>query len=145
MAILTTKLVTGKSRCCQTFHFPTSYIPKDICVYSVWCKSSFGIHVMCCSIFRIIRLETGMEDIMEYSCAVLQVLKVPFFCISTMLFQVCPAFLTRRQTLITSRTSSTGRVIWLKQYCGINIWNSLELPSVLYFSSVLPSFGLQSY
>lgn len=41
------------------------------------------------SIFRIILLETGMEDTMEYSCAVLQVLKVHFSYISMMLFQVC--------------------------------------------------------
>lgn len=64
------------------------YAPKDVYVYSVQCKPSLGIHVTCFSIFRIILLETGMEDIMEYSCAVLQVLKVHFFCISMMLFQV---------------------------------------------------------
>jgi len=57
-----------------------------------------GIHVTCFSIFRIILLETGMEDTMAYSCAVLQVLKVPFFCISMMLYQVCSPFLILRQT-----------------------------------------------
>lgn len=66
-------------------------------------KSSLGIHVTCLSIFRIILLETGMEDTMESSCAVLQVLKVHSFCISMMLFQVCSAFLTRRQALRPSQ------------------------------------------
>lgn len=78
-------------------------VPKDVCVYSVQCKPSLGIYVTCFSIFRIILLETGMEDITEYSCVVLQVLKVHFFCISMMLFQVRSAFLTRRQTLIPSQ------------------------------------------
>lgn len=40
-------------------------------------------------ISRIILLATGMEDLMEYSFVVLQVLKVQFSCISMISSQVC--------------------------------------------------------
>lgn len=39
-------------------------------------------------LFRIIQLEIGMEDTMDNSSVVLQVLKARFFCISMMLSQV---------------------------------------------------------